>query len=218
MGSVGSDVGAARIDVADQTSESFKASAWVFFDVNSTLTKTIALRISITVLPISQDNMKLPILLASITCASAFVAPSPNGISTRLAAEVEVASTMIGGAAISALTKDVKTVFTTEEIDKFLPHRYPFALVDKIVEYEAGKMAVGIKQVTKNEEFFNGHFPGKPIMPGVLQLEAMAQLAGCVMAGLDGAEPGAIFFFGGADGVKWKVSGKNATSTRTSFP
>lgn len=153
--------------------------------------------------------MKLALLLASITCASAFVAPSPNGAATRLAADTAEAteeSTMMGGAAISALTKDVKAAFTTEDVDKFLPHRYPFALVDKIVEYEAGKKAVGIKQVTKNEEFFNGHFPGKPIMPGVLQLEAMAQLAGCVMAGLDGAEPGAIFFFGGADGVKWKVS------------
>ena len=157
--------------------------------------------------------MKLALLLASIAGANAFVAPSPSGMATRLAADVadEVAteeSTMMGGAAISALTKDVKTVFTTEDVDKFLPHRYPFALVDKIVEYEAGKKAVGIKAVTKNEEFFNGHFPGKPIMPGVLQLEAMAQLAGCVMAGLDGAEPGAIFFFGGADGIKWKVSGK----------
>eukprot|EP00428_Durinskia_dybowskii_P012584 CAMPEP_0170215466 /NCGR_PEP_ID=MMETSP0116_2-20130129/7370_1 /TAXON_ID=400756 /ORGANISM="Durinskia baltica, Strain CSIRO CS-38" /LENGTH=186 /DNA_ID=CAMNT_0010466043 /DNA_START=32 /DNA_END=590 /DNA_ORIENTATION=+ len=152
--------------------------------------------------------MKLALLLASITSASAFLSPSPSGgVVTRLAAEAVEANgetTMMGGAAISALTKDVKTVYTTEDVDKFLPHRYPFALVDKIVEYEAGKKAVGIKQVTKNEEFFNGHFPGKPIMPGVLQLEAMAQLAGCVMDGLDGAEPGAIFFFGGADGVKWK--------------
>lgn len=155
--------------------------------------------------------MKLALLIASFTSASAFLSPSPaGGVATRLAAEAVEAngetSAMLGGAAISALTKDVKTVYATEDVDKFLPHRYPFALVDKIVEYEAGKKAVGIKQVTKNEEFFNGHFPGKPIMPGVLQLEAMAQLAGCVMAGLDGAEPGAIFFFGGADGVKWKVS------------
>jgi 3-hydroxyacyl-[acyl-carrier-protein] dehydratase len=152
--------------------------------------------------------MKLALLLASITCASAFVAPSLNGVPTRLAAEAEgeaEESTMMGAAAISGLTKDIKAVYTTEDVDNFLPHRYPFAFIDKIVEYEAGKKAVGIKAVTKNEEFFNGHFPGKPIMPGVLQVEALAQLAGCVMAGLDGAEPGAIFFFGGADGVKWKV-------------
>ena len=156
--------------------------------------------------------MKLSILLTCVASASAFVAPSPNranGASSRIAAAevaAEEETTMLGAEAISALTKDVSTVFTTEDVDKFLPHRYPFALVDKIIEYEAGKKAVGVKAVTKNEEFFNGHFPGKPVMPGVLQLEAMAQLAGCVMAGLDGAEPGAIFFFGGADGVKWKVS------------
>jgi 3-hydroxyacyl-[acyl-carrier-protein] dehydratase len=153
--------------------------------------------------------MKLAVIFASLTCAAAFVAPSPNGVtrSTRLyeeAADDAEESAFVGAEAISALTADVTTVFATEDIDKFLPHRYPFALVDKIVSYEPGKKAVGIKCVTKNEEFFNGHFPGKPIMPGVLQLEAMAQLAGCVMAEMEGAEPGAIFFFGGADGVKWK--------------
>ena len=152
--------------------------------------------------------MKIAILLSSLVAATAFVTPSSNGVtrSTRLYEEAEEATEFKGAEAISGLTSEVNTVYTSEDVDNFLPHRYPFALVDKIVEYEAGKKAVGIKSVTKNEEFFNGHFPGKPIMPGVLQLEAMAQLAGCVMAGLDGAEPGAIFFFGGADGVKWKVS------------
>lgn len=152
--------------------------------------------------------MKLAALfLASLACASGFLAPSGNSVtrSTRLYEEADDDTpSMMGGAAISALTSDVNTVYTTEDVDNFLPHRYPFALVDKVVEIEAGKKAVGIKCVSKNEEFFNGHFPGKPIMPGVLQLEAMAQLAGVVMAGMDGAEPGAIFFFGGADGVKWK--------------
>lgn len=152
--------------------------------------------------------MKIAVLLASLACANAFVAPSTNSFarSTSLFEEAEAAgeSAMMGGQAISGLTSGVSTVYTTEDVDKALPHRYPFALVDKVVELEAGKKAVGIKCVTKNEEFFNGHFPGKPIMPGVLQLEAMAQLAGVVMSGMEGAEPGAIFFFGGADGVKWK--------------
>jgi beta-hydroxyacyl-ACP dehydratase FabZ len=64
------------------------------------------------------------------------------------------------------------------EIMNFLPHRYPFLLIDRILEFEAGKRIVGMKNVTINEPFFQGHFPGHPIMPGVLQLEAMAQVGG----------------------------------------
>ena len=65
-----------------------------------------------------------------------------------------------------------------QEIMETLPHRYPFLLVDKILELEIGKRVVGIKNVTMNEPFFQGHFPGHPIMPGVLILEAMAQTGG----------------------------------------
>ena len=61
------------------------------------------------------------------------------------------------------------------EIQSILPHRYPFLLVDRILEIEPGKRIVGLKNVTVNEEFFQGHFPGKPIMPGVLIIEALAQ-------------------------------------------
>jgi beta-hydroxyacyl-ACP dehydratase FabZ len=68
-----------------------------------------------------------------------------------------------------------------QEIMDTIPHRYPFLLVDRILEMEMGKRVVGIKNVTINEPFFQGHFPGQPIMPGVLILEAMAQVAG-VMA------------------------------------
>jgi 3-hydroxyacyl-[acyl-carrier-protein] dehydratase len=64
------------------------------------------------------------------------------------------------------------------DIMKLLPHRYPFLLVDKIIKFETGKGIVGIKNVTINEPFFQGHFPGHPIMPGVLILEAMAQVGG----------------------------------------
>lgn len=109
-----------------------------------------------------------------------------------------------GAEAISALTKDVKTTFTLEDIAKVLPHRYPFLLVDKVVEYEMGKRAVGVKSVTLNEPHFTGHFPDRPIMPGVLQVEALAQLAGIICLQMEGAKPGAVFFFAGADGVKWK--------------
>jgi len=72
----------------------------------------------------------------------------------------------------------MKLPLTYEDITKLLPHRYPFLLVDRITELEPGKRAVGLKNVTANENFFQGHFPGNPIMPGVLIIEAMAQVGG----------------------------------------
>ena len=67
---------------------------------------------------------------------------------------------------------------STEEIQRILPHRYPFLMVDRILSLEPGKRIVGVKNVTVNEPFFQGHFPGRPIMPGVLIVEAMAQVGG----------------------------------------
>lgn len=72
-------------------------------------------------------------------------------------------------------------IFNIQEILDFLPHRYPFLLVDRVVEYERAKRLVAIKNVTINEPFFQGHFPGYPIMPGVLVVEAMAQAGGMIM-------------------------------------
>ena len=95
-----------------------------------------------------------------------------------------------------------------EDIIKVLPHRYPFLLVDRIIELDPGKRIVGIKNVTINEPFFPGHFPGKPIMPGVLIIEAMAQVGG-VLARLSMPDAGegdgeeAVFFMA-MDKVKFR--------------
>jgi len=84
-----------------------------------------------------------------------------------------------------------------------LPHRYPFLLVDRVLELEPGARAVGIKNVTINEEFFNGHFPGRPMMPGVLVLEAMAQVGGILLlASAD--NQGKLAVFGGMDHVRFR--------------
>uniref|UniRef100_A0A7S1XUS2 3-hydroxyacyl-[acyl-carrier-protein] dehydratase n=1 Tax=Phaeomonas parva TaxID=124430 RepID=A0A7S1XUS2_9STRA len=109
-----------------------------------------------------------------------------------------------GAQAVSALTKGVETVFPLEKIAEVLPHRYPFALVDKVIEFEAGKRAVGIKQVTNNEPQFTGHFPERPIMPGVLMIEAMAQLGGVIALQEPVSNGEGTFFFGGVEGVKFR--------------
>ena len=89
------------------------------------------------------------------------------------------------------------------EIQKILPHRYPFLLVDKIIDIEYGKRAVGIKNVTINEPFFQGHFPGNPIMPGVLIVEALAQVGAVAILGLDEFK-GKLAVFAGIDKLRFK--------------
>jgi 3-hydroxyacyl-[acyl-carrier-protein] dehydratase len=98
---------------------------------------------------------------------------------------------------------EVKKTFNIEEIQKLLPHRYPFALVDRITDFVPGKSATGLKNVTFNEPHFQGHFPGKPIMPGVLIVEAMAQVGGVVMTQVPELE-GGMFLFAGIDKVRFR--------------
>jgi UDP-3-O-[3-hydroxymyristoyl] N-acetylglucosamine deacetylase/3-hydroxyacyl-[acyl-carrier-protein] dehydratase len=95
-------------------------------------------------------------------------------------------------------------VIGIEEIMRVLPHRYPFLLVDRIVELEAGKRVVGIKNVTINEPFFQGHFPGHPIMPGVLIIEAMAQIGGMLLMGTVPDPENKVVYFTSLDGVRWR--------------
>ena len=93
-----------------------------------------------------------------------------------------------------------------EDIQNFLPHRYPFLLVDRVVEIELGKRILAYKNITANEEVFNGHFPGRAIFPGVMIIEAMAQAAGLLGFATVNKQPGddALYLFAGVDGVRFK--------------
>ncbi|WHH57598.1 3-hydroxyacyl-ACP dehydratase FabZ [Petroclostridium sp. X23] len=94
-------------------------------------------------------------------------------------------------------------MLSNAEIQKIIPHRYPFMLVDRIEEMEIGKKAVGIKNVTINEPFFQGHFPGNPIMPGVLIVEALAQVGAVAILSMDEYK-GKIGLFAGIDKLRFK--------------
>jgi beta-hydroxyacyl-ACP dehydratase FabZ len=95
-------------------------------------------------------------------------------------------------------------VLDITQIQAILPHRYPFLLIDRIVDYEPGKRVVGIKNVTLNEPYFDGHFPGAPVMPGVLIVEAMAQTAGVLMLATLPNREEKLIFFTGIDRAKFR--------------
>lgn len=95
------------------------------------------------------------------------------------------------------------TNLNVEDIKKIIPHRYPFLLVDKIEEVELGKRAVGYKNVTANEEFFQGHFPDYPVMPGVLMVEAMAQVGAVSLLAME-ENKDKLAFFAGIEKVRFK--------------
>jgi len=99
-----------------------------------------------------------------------------------------------------------KTTFDIRDIMGMLAHRYPFLLVDRVIDYQKGKSLIAIKNVTYNEQFFTGHFPLLPTMPGVLIIEALAQACGLLTALDTGIKPesGVIFYFAGIDNARFK--------------
>ncbi len=106
--------------------------------------------------------------------------------------------------AMQASLAQENQVLEIEEIMKVLPHRYPFLLVDRVLEIEPNKRIVGIKNVTINEPFFQGHFPGHPIMPGVLIIEAMAQVGGMLLMGNVPDPQTKVVYFTSLNNVKWR--------------
>jgi 3-hydroxyacyl-[acyl-carrier-protein] dehydratase len=105
------------------------------------------------------------------------------------------------------------TVLDVQQIQAIIPHRYPFLLVDRIIEIEYGVRAVGIKNVTANEPFFQGHFPDYPVMPGVLIVEALAQVGAVALLGME-QHRGKMAFFAGIDGVRFKRQVKPGDTLR----
>jgi 3-hydroxyacyl-[acyl-carrier-protein] dehydratase len=98
------------------------------------------------------------------------------------------------------------TVMDIHEILKYLPHRYPFLLIDRVIEIVEGKSLKAVKNVTINENFFVGHFPNRPVMPGVLILEALAQAAGVLAYKSTNTTPadGVLYFLGGIDNARFR--------------
>ncbi len=101
-------------------------------------------------------------------------------------------------------TSSSQPTMDVQQILEFLPHRYPMLLVDRILEVEEGERIVGLKNVTINEPFFSGHFPGHPIMPGVLIVEAMAQTGGLLMMSEMENVAEKVIYFMSLDNVKWR--------------
>jgi 3-hydroxyacyl-[acyl-carrier-protein] dehydratase len=102
--------------------------------------------------------------------------------------------------------ENIDKTLDINQIKQYLPHRYPMLLVDRVLTWESGKTITAIKNVTANEEFFNGHFPNKPVMPGVLMVEAMAQSAAILSFLTMGKKPdeNTIVYFVGIDNVRFK--------------
>ena len=146
-----------------------------------------------------------PARLSAAAPARAFVSLSARrGVAVRAAAKGDAPAP---GSEAKGLGKALPMEMDIDQIMNLLPHRYPFLLVDRVLEIEQGSYAIGLKNVTINDNFFPGHFPQRPIMPGVLMVEAMAQVGGLIMLDPEAAGEGGTqqeFFFAGIDGVKFR--------------
>jgi len=100
----------------------------------------------------------------------------------------------------------MKCIMDIHDVMKYLPHRHPFLLVDRVIEMKEGESIVALKNVTINEPFFNGHFPNRPVMPGVLILEALAQAAGILAYKSTNTFPseGVLYYFAGIDNARFR--------------
>lgn len=139
-----------------------------------------------------------------------------NGPVTSAATSASSAAAAVGGGdggsssvsarELSRCTSALRAVphFAMTDIMRVLPHRYPFLLVDKVVQFTPGECITTVKNVTANEPHFTGHFPGNPIMPGVLQLEALAQSAGLIFLQPPMSDGESQFYFAGVDKVRWR--------------
>ncbi|KAK9666860.1 hypothetical protein RND81_14G216900 [Saponaria officinalis] len=146
---------------------------------------------------LSPSNSKfLPLSYSSPKFLSSFVVSASS--------DTAGGSSAGGSVPIEKQFKAFPTVLDINKIRAILPHRFPFLLVDRVVEYNPGVTAVAIKNVTINDNFFPGHFPQRPIMPGVLIVEAMAQVGGLVMLQPEVGGPRVNFFFAGIDKVRFR--------------
>jgi len=98
----------------------------------------------------------------------------------------------------------LKPILEAKDVQKILPHRYPILLVDRILEIEKGKRIVGLKNFTVNESFLQGHFPGNPIVPGTILIEAMAQVGALFAHGTEFAAKGGTLYLAGLDAVRFR--------------
>jgi UDP-3-O-[3-hydroxymyristoyl] N-acetylglucosamine deacetylase/3-hydroxyacyl-[acyl-carrier-protein] dehydratase len=131
--------------------------------------------------------------------------PSHRGTVTLVRELVRAGRIQSGNGKAGTMSKaEKKSVYEIEDIMRVLPHRYPFLLVDRILEIEENKRVVGIKNVTINEPFFQGHFPGHPIMPGVLIVEAMAQVGGMLLLGTLEEPDTKVVYFMSIDNIKFR--------------